>query len=338
MVERRTNDDGDRPNRAQLILVGAVTLALVVIGLTVVLNTILFTDTVTTAVTSQDTSDAAEFDFEARGDVRSLLLRLNHRDRNVSEGTLETNVRRNLTNYTRLLQESYTVDKPAFVNVSYDDATFGQRFVQVKDADFTAPAPSSAKDWTPVDPSEMSDQDVGWLVTEFNVTETNTDPVTIRIENGSKYVEVSLAKADDGGVQEMQVDTERNFGQLENTTDESCVAVRGRVLLDVLRGSSYTGDCQFNATQGMEPPFTRVDIEDGDDANGQFSIVVNQSRSDLGGYDHDYKDMEPCEPSDDADDLRDPCHSPVVWQTNVSVSYGSRTVDYDRSHGVTVYP
>jgi hypothetical protein len=48
--------------------------------------------------------------------------------------------------------------------------------------------------------------------------------------------------------------------------------------------------------------------------------------------------MDPCEPSDDADDLRDPCHAPVIWQTNVTVAYGSRTVDYERSHEVNVYP
>lgn len=340
MVGTRSGTDDECPDRgrAQLILVGAVTLALIVIGLTVVLNTILFTDTVTTAVTSQDGGDATEFDFDARRDVRSLLLRLNHRERNVSETALETNVQRNLTNYTRLLQESYAVDKPVFVNTTYDDVEFGQRFVQANDGAFTAP--DGDEDWTPVDPSAMSgpDPDVGWLVTELNVTATNTDPITIRVENESKYVEISLAKVDDGGVREIEVDTERNFGQLGNTTDESCVAVRGRVLLDVLRGSSYTGDCQFNATQGMEPPFTTVEIEDGEDATGQFSIVVNKSRSDLGGYDHDYKDMDPCEPSDDADDLRDPCHAPVIWQTNVTVAYGSRTVDYERSHEVNVYP
>lgn len=326
-----------RRNRAQLILVGAVTLALIIVGLTVVLNTILFTDTVTSAVTSQDSGNAGEFDFDARRDVRSIVLRLNHRERNLTRTALASNVRRNLTNYTRLLRESYALGSPVFVNISYNDVSNGTRFVQAKDSNFKSPTGSST--WKPVDDSEIPGKpDTGWLVANLNVSNTRSDPFTIRIENRSKYVEVTIQKVNDGGVQEVRIDTERNFGGATNTTGEQCAAVRGRVLVDVLRGSSYTGNCRFNATQGMEPPFRSVQFRNGGRASGRFSLVVNKSWQNPDEINPPYKDIDKCESSDDVDDLQDPCHAPVVWQTNVTVAYGGRTVDYQRSHNVSIYP
>lgn len=344
MVVPNRADDGDRTygDRAQLILVGSVTLALIIVGLTVVLNTILFTDTVTTAVTTQGSDDAVEFDANARRDVSSIVLRLNHRHQNESEAHLETAIRRNLTNYSRLVAESYAVDRPVFVNVSYENASFGQRFVQSSDDNFTSPGYASPggdePDWTPVDPDESSaGTDVGWMVANLDVVNTSEDPVTITVENDSRYARIMIERDDGSGVPKVSIDTERNFAGSTNTTGEECTSVGGRVLVDVLRGSSFTGDCQFNATQGLEPPFTTVTIEDGDRASGKLSIVVNESRSELdaftvGGTDYDYEECDPVV------DRTDPCQAPAVWRTNVTVSYGARTIDYQRTHNVSVYP
>ncbi len=58
--ERLTHDR----NRGQLILIGAITLALLIISIVIVFNGVLFTETLSTGATSQSSSDAGTVEAE----------------------------------------------------------------------------------------------------------------------------------------------------------------------------------------------------------------------------------------------------------------------------------
>lgn len=307
--------------RAQLILVGSVSLALIILGLTVVLNTVLFTSTVTTDVTVDASDDALRFDRTASDGTRELLLRLNHADKNFSRTQLRDSVVRNVTNYTRLLRESYTVSRPAFVNVSYNGLTFGQRVVQSEDGTFESS--SGANDWWVVENSPGERTDIGRLVVNVNVTGTTTDGFNITITNGTEQVDIGIARNGSSGAARVDVSS--------GTGTRQCLAVRGRVLLDVLDGTSFNSGCTFNATENLEPPYA-VEIRDGDEASGRFSLVAARSSVSSGGGTYDS-----CgDPA--VTDFTDPCSAPAVWATNVTMAYSSTQIDYQRTRNLSIYP
>jgi hypothetical protein len=60
----------DSRERAQLILVGSIAIAFVVIGLVVVINTVLFTENVATSGSIERSGSAENFDYQAPRDTR----------------------------------------------------------------------------------------------------------------------------------------------------------------------------------------------------------------------------------------------------------------------------
>ncbi|WP_247008601.1 hypothetical protein [Halorientalis litorea] len=313
--------------RAQLILVGAVSLALIIIGLTVVLNTVLFTSTVTTDVTVDASDDAVRFDQTAREGTRSLVLRMNHRDKNFSRPQLRDSVVRNVTNYTRLLRESYTVSRPVFVNVSYNNVTYGQRVVQSEDGTFESPTTPSVSDWEVVENSDRVA--VGRFVVNLNVSGMNSDEFNITIRNASESVDIGIQRNNTGGATKVDISTERTHGP--NTGNVQCFAVRGRVLLDVLDGESFNSECAFNATENLDPPYS-VEISDGGRANGRYSLVARSNVSANFGGSYDF-----CgDPA--VTGFTDPCQVPAIWSTNVTMAYSSTEIDYERRHNLSIYP
>lgn len=313
--------------RAQLILVGAVSLALIIIGLTVVLNTVLFTSTVTTDVTVDASDDALRFDQTAREGTRSLILRMNHGEKNFSRPQLRDSVVRNVTNYTRLLRESYTVSRPVFVNVSYNGVTYGQRVVQSEDGTFESPTTPSASNWAVIDDGPGERAKLGRFIVNLNVSGMSNDEFNVTIRNGSDSVDIGVQRNTSGGATAVDIGVERTHGP--DTGTVQCLAVRGRVLLDVLNGESFNSECAFNATENMAPPYD-VRIEDGDNANGRYSLVARSNVSANPGLSYDfcgsglYTDV--------------PCQVPAIWSTNVTMAYSSTEIDYERNHNLSIYP
>ncbi|WP_459193391.1 hypothetical protein [Halosimplex sp. J119] len=320
-------DTPDRPlvdrDRAQMILLGALTLAAVIVALTVVVNSHFVTENSAVSEVSPQIDEAQEFEYESRKGARSLVLRLNHRHRNLTGAELGTIIERNMTVYSSLMAESYAGSRGQHVAISYDNESshFGSRVVQAADGNVTSDGGS--EEWTIGEDGEY--RNMGWFTMNVNVDETSDRPTWINVTNATgASVNVSINRT--------TVGTGVNLGVSSNVSHAGnsstlCDPSRDRVLLDVFEGSSFNGECDFNGTRSIAPPY-QVDVSGGKQLVAKYELVYNDTNPS-----HSY--YGPCEQAGPLPDQ--PCRSPAVWTANVTTEFGGSQLDYANEYNITVY-
>lgn len=312
--------------RAQLMLVGAVTIAVLLVGLVIVFNSALFTETVDQESAVQTGDDAVVFMSQTERDLRSLALRVNHGRQYPDDAAVNSSMEENVTRFDRILSESYAGASATYVNLTYrpEDSVNGRRLVQEDDGDFTRPGAPVAT-WSPVVAPRT---DVGWLLLNLNTSELSvTENFTVRLENDTgEFYEATLTRNDTGYV-EVMVNVSANHATNETIR---CRPAQGRLLVDVMYGEVHPNGCvpatsggQFNGTDAyLDPPY-RVTFEDGDRAAGRYEIVVREETSANANFDS-------C-PDTDA------CESAAVWALNASMEFSSSQVRFHKNATVEVY-
>ncbi|MFD1587468.1 hypothetical protein ACFR9U_10765 [Halorientalis brevis] len=328
-------DDSDR-ERGQLVLTAAIGIGLVIVGLVVVINTVLVSENLSTSESLESSDEVTKFSTSAQRNTRSLVLRLNHWQRNQTGPQIGRNVRHNVSNYSRALGESYAETGISVVNLSYnnDSSTWGTRIVQTNDSWITDAANDS--DWTLFESNDHAN--ARRFVFNLNTSHTSTDQFNVTFDNGTETVEIGIQRKRES----IAVSSERSLGG--DVQDVMCDPSGNRVLIDLMTGEAFTGDCEFNGVlnrtdpeRTLEPPYT-VSVADGEHGFGKFSVVTNSSLDTSSGP------FGPCDPQQ-ADDLgvsrtnpHDPCRSPIVWRANITTTYQSTSIDYWQQHNVSVYP
>jgi len=309
------------PNRAQLILIGAIAIAVVIVGLAVVTNSLLVTQTSGSTDAALQSNNADQFDFQSRADLQSLFLRMNHRHRNLSASELATVVDRNATVYSRLLSESSVASGGETVNVTYDNdsSAFGDRLVQANDAPMTDSDGSAS--WRPI--SSVNTRAIGWFTMNVNVDATSEEPTQVIVENGTgETITYEISKSGSDVLVESDVST-------GGSSSVVCSPSRDRVLLDFEAGESATGDCEFDSITAIEGPVF-LDIEDGDALVTKYELVADDTLTSPADY-------EPCLAGGTPADAAEPCTAPAVWTANVSVQFTGSQVSYTNQYNVSVY-
>lgn len=309
-----------RSQRAQLILVGSIAIAIVLIGLTIVLNSAVFTENVAGGSSPTVTDEVTQFDREAVRNVRSLTVRINHASvyagTGAGEAAIDADVGENVSTYSRLMAQSYADTGSVYVNVTYEGTeTFGNRIVQPEDGDFSSNPGGTS--WTPVDDPFL----LGRFVMNVDVTNSTTgEPFFLNItDSDGSTLNVSMQKTTEG---ELDLNSSIDGGNVSETT---CTPKNGRVLLDVVHGTAYTGDCSFNSTGYLEEPYTRLHFENGGKLRGKYDLVMNRSDpASLSGVPN-------------CASVNDPCRSVAVWSVNVTTRYDRGSFSFERNHNVTVY-
>lgn len=304
-----------------MILLGALTLAAIIIALTVIINSYFVTQNGAVSEVAPQIDGAQEFEYESRKGSRSLVLRLNHRNRNLSASELGTVIERNVSVYSGLMAESYASARGEYVNLTYNNGSsrFGSRIVQAADGNVTSDAGQGA--WTVGRSSEP--RDIGWFTMNANVEKTSETPTWINVSNKTGHsVNISINRTTTG--------TGINVGITSNVSHAGnasvvCDPSRDRVLLDFVEGSSYTDDCNFNGTQAIQAPYT-VDISGGKEIVAKYELVYNASVS--SPYYHE------CSPSAATDE---PCRTPAVWMANVTTAFHGSQLGYEKGYNVSVY-
>lgn len=118
-------NDRSTADRAQILLVGAVTIALVLIGLVVVFNTVLFTDAAVSTEPGESASEAKRFDQQVRNETRVLAQYVN--DSVAYPGSdpgyatdLKDEFGDDFGNFSDGITQSMAQTGPTFVSVTYD--------------------------------------------------------------------------------------------------------------------------------------------------------------------------------------------------------------------------
>jgi len=126
----------ERDDRAQLILIGAITLAFIILGVVVVFNGVLYTETLSSGGTSQSASNADAVELEVEQGVGCLLVRV---ENDSSSLNLQNNVKKNITTFNNAYQNKTVNSTPAVVNISVDnnDIDYVPSPLELEDVDIT---------------------------------------------------------------------------------------------------------------------------------------------------------------------------------------------------------
>jgi hypothetical protein len=329
--------------RGQLLLVGAVVLATVILGLAIVTNSVLFTENTGSGEIGVESAVIDEFDYEVQRSTQSILLQLNHEERNVTWSDLNSTVRTNVHNYSNLLSRSYATAGTVYVDARYTRTIHnGTRIVQRVDRAFTyneshaTTVLSDQPDWTVVQSSDRAD--VGWAALNVDLRNTSGEQAEIVFDNGTESLTYQFNRSKDGQGSNLSVSVDSSWaGELSNT---DCQSVGGRVLVDLREGNGFFDDCTFTRIDRLTAPYD-IEISDGDRLVGQYELVVNQTWQDSGSP------IEASLPAlglgtaaypDCAESgVQPPCLSPVVWEGQISLTYQSTTASYASTRNISVY-
>lgn len=316
--------DGSQQSRGQLLLVGAVILAAVIIGLVIVVNSSLFIENAGGPDATSSVGQVSNIDYNLRQAVRTVTLRVNHASASHTSPGVATRVERNVSTLSQITRITYVSSQSTVVSASYDNSssTFGTRVVQDDDGYFTDTGTiPGAGNWEPVD-----GHNIGWFVMNLNVTEMEPNPVGVDVSNSDgETVTITLERTDSSSSR-VDITSSVNGGPQSTVT---CASTNGRLLLDLRSGESFTGDgCRFDGTTEIQNAST-VALSGGENAFGRYSLVANETGSVSGSG----GPLADCTSS--ASDV--PCRSPVVWSANVTVTVGNSNSAYENSHNVSVY-
>lgn len=310
-----------RRERGQLILVGALTIALSIVAITVFLNTTLFTESVAPSTASDQLDDARQFDRQARGGTTELLHRINLGERNRTLDELEENATQGVHNYSQILAASHAQSGAASVDVSLDPnaSEYGNRTVQLADGNFTDPI--GVENWEPL---PVANRTIGWFVVDMNVEESTTATTELTVSNGSETLELSVRKNLSGVGTNVTVVSDPSFGSTEQVT---CDPSFGRVLLDLYRGEVVGTTCasgsSFTGIEALSPPHA-LEVTTGSSFTGEYEYVLNQS-------------VPSTQICDSGVPATEPCSAPALWQANLSTAYLGTAATYRNSYNVSIY-
>jgi hypothetical protein len=316
-------------NRGQLILVGSLTLAFIIVSLAVVFNGLAFADTLSRSGAGERLDDASRFDRSAVDGSRDLVLYVNHAAPYGGQAALNDSVAKNLTTYSDLRAESHAASRPGYVRVRYRGVdSHGTRVVQTADGNFTADGtPSGTADWNPVD----TKRELGWFVVNLdarNVSATSgADRFRIELtdddgDTGILYVSRNTSTGADAATIDVETDLP---GTTNDTARRACAPSQDRLLLNLRAGQAFGGYCEFNLTGPLDAPY-EVRFENGKKATGKYAVVVDQSPS------PGPNSLGVCpEPTG-------PCNAWVVWSAELTTVYETRDVSHRHTRNVTVYP
>jgi len=315
--------------RGQLILVGAIVIALLVVGITIIVNTVLFVENTSTDQSTTKLRQAAQVEGELRDAIRATTFRVNHRTRNHSTSELRRATERNVTRLTRTMDQQYLASQSLSVSVSVNGTDNGTRLVQAADGDFTHPNPTVNTNWHPVKPGGPSSPRLGWFVLNLNATEPTTGTFEAEVRNESNEsvsVEVERINA---SAYEIRSDVDTG-----GDTTVTCGTRGNRLVLNMRDGSSPTDDtCTFNGTAEIANAST-VEFANASQAYGKYAVVIDDRYA---SGPSSPASVQSCD-SPTNPPLSEPCDTPVVWAVQFETDIASESVSRTGEHNVTVYP
>jgi len=336
----------DTRSRGQILLVGAIALAFIVLGLTAIYNAQLTARPTTTGSVGQPADEAKEYDREVRRNTRGVVVRTNHRpDYYADAPDANATIRREMHNYSDLLSRTYADGTGRVTNVTYErPVRMGTRVTQYDNATLTDD--TGNEDWEPLGPPPAAPPgtpdkgDIGWFVLNLNVTSMNeTEPFEVVVVNGTdppgpvdntNETTYTFTRNSTGTT---LIDAEAETTANIPTNNATACNPRGnRSVIDLEEGRSFTSGCTFFPPLDLlNPPYT-VEFRNGDETVGKFDLVTNYSWSGAGPLPGpDANSLDECPESDD------PCNTPAAWNVTITTRYQSGKISYVNTQNVTVY-
>ncbi|WP_435360352.1 DUF7261 family protein [Haloarchaeobius sp. DFWS5] len=334
----------DDRSRAQLVLVGALAIAFIVLGIVVVFNTVLYTENVDSAGSASAVGETVELQTEAGGDVARIGRAVNEGNQSVGVANgIETQLWRNVSSYSQLLRESYATDSPVIVDVtinngtgesdygarvSHDDGTtfddFGQNWFVSTESDSTEVArfnmtvdrSAFINDWE--DSFHLavlgtdSSGDYAWRVVRFYN------------DSGGGNVVVNVTEDSQTGSPGTNFWTDSQAGGTE-VCDEPAPT---EIDVNVTNGSIAGTSCEFDFTDGLEPlpgeEGYAIAFRDSDNVSGTYSLLMSNR-------------VRAASTFNSAASGNSPYYTDILWNASVTVSFESQTTSSRTTYTVPLY-
>lgn len=297
--------------RGQILLVGAVAIAFIIIGLVIVFNTVLFTENVGSSESLQSTDAGGTTNEQIRTSLAALTYRLN--DDGLSGPDFNDSVRSNVTKYSNILGESQAESSGAVVNASFNKSRTGYG---------SAVAHEDRTDEFENGPLVDDPRDIGGFVLTLNVSSLNT--------TGLKIFEIELVSG--GTTRTIQfVNNSSNVDVVVNSTTTECTVLESEYSGDNVTFALSKGKvpnapgCNYNFTHGLDPGYT-VSMVNTAGAEGTYFFAVNGTQN--GSWEGTVLN----DPTIDSVEVR-----PAVWRLAFDVTYETQSTRYANRQSVFVY-
>ena len=317
--------------RAQLVLVGSVAIAFIIISLVVVFNTVLFTNNLAARGSVEEVEDASTFQQQVEREVPELVRHVeNGTD---SNGALGGNVDDNVTvAYSELLAESYADTSPKYADVEFNASSTvdGTRVVHDDGGQFRNA--TSDTTWDPIDSDDP--RNVSGFEAEINVSSDELLDLTggLSGDNFTVVIESEGATGEDpvyiGFVSEGDtlIINQSRTGAIEqnlcviDSTDYS----GNHATVNITNGSSPDDpSCQFDSTNVLTGPYS-IRFENGQNVAGNYTFLVNGTIDAAANSNYNGRNGA------------DPYANHVILEAGVDLYFESRTVTYESNQTVTI--
>ncbi|WP_135819974.1 DUF7261 family protein [Halostella litorea] len=303
-------------DRAQLVLVGSIAIAFIVLGLVVVFNTVLFTENIAARGSVDEVEEATEFQQQVEREVPELIRRVENGT--VSNGELTSNVEANVSGtYSRLLAETHAESGTKYVDVEFDESesTFQTRITHTETEFQRA---GGTGDWSPVNSERnVTDFRAQMVVNQLSDTGPGTENFTVLLENSSDRIEVRFEKNPSN---EMEI-TSNYSGNVETC---SVGDYNEKAWVNLSTGSSVNkSGCDFYALDDLKAPYT-VHFQNPDRVEGNYTFLASGSGIASQPVYHD------------RDGSSSPYATLLVKEANLDLTFETGTVTYEGNRTVTV--
>ncbi|WP_435317964.1 DUF7261 family protein [Haloarchaeobius sp. TZWSO28] len=326
----------DGRSRAQLVLVGAVAIAFMILGIVVVFNTVLFTENVDSTGSVSAVGDSEAIKRASGETLGRIALHVN--EGNMDKAGRDALLAQNASNYSTLLQESYAQDSPGLVSVAYNDSMtdYGVRVFQTNGSDFYDDLDDTSSDnWHLTDstPSEIVQFEMN--LTRSQLSNQPTDSFHIAVkgtnETGADEWRVLRIYNDSGAGIDLAVAHSTGtagggwYDEMASpTADCDDMAVDSKFDVNISNGTVEGTSCTFNFTDGIEyeSGTEGYDIwfRDSANASGNYSFVLSEP----GEFDSSPLQYQEANTVVGLGQY----YTYVVWQAGVTTEYNTPTVTY----------
>jgi hypothetical protein len=306
--ERSSERPSERVDRAQLLLVGALALAVLFVALALLLNTAIYTGNLATREAGVDSADAIEYASEARTAGEEAIRSVNYRN-NSSHSALNTSLRSTLRLWDDAAAQHRAVVGDG-ADVDLVGATNGTR-IQQDDVTRNFTSESGAANWTVASDSDLS----GLRSLRLTVDETtlaggpSDDAFHLNVASDAGTRNISVY--DDGGP---TVQVSENGSVVDTCSPGSFAGDTFRI--DVANASVAGASCPNLSVVDDVGSDLEIAYANGDDAGGRYTMVVDEPESalTLAGL---------------GAGSGEPYSTPAIYAADLRVTYRTPKLDYE---------
>lgn len=318
----------DADDRGQLLVIGAVAIALVLVGFGLVLNAVLYTDARAAQERATSGGETHRFHQAVHDGIGGSLFYANYDDHGSYAGLVDR-VEDSTRTWTANASTHYIVNAAAVVSRNRD-TTNGTQVTQSTEQSLTNVGGSA--DWT-VAPDVTGVRRFSMNVSRDSLEEPTVDPALsdlvsadvteIRATNGTAEATVYLYRNDSDYV---VVRTAH-----DGTTLGECSVKAPHATVDLTEGTVAGRGCPSLRFPGVSGSYD-IEIEHGDNAAARYALVVDEERSAVDDGDFASGGGGPCGGGGNGS----PVATRALYSTTVNVSYATNRLTYRTN--VTVAP